>query len=64
MNRSVPPIPCSTIAARAASTAPSAPIPSAECGSVWPGANGVVPGRGPRRVSAAWLFPGTASYSA
>jgi hypothetical protein len=39
-------------------------MPSAECGSVWPGAKRAVPGRGASRVSAAWLFPGTASYSA
>ncbi len=43
---SVPPMLCSSIARLAARNPAKAPIPSAECGSVWPAAYFDTPSRG------------------
>ena len=39
-------------------------MPRPECGSVWPPACSLRPGRGRFTVAASWQLPGTASYSA
>ena len=64
MKRMVPVMPCFSMAALAASAPTSEPMPSAECGSVWPPAKRERPLRGWRHGTAAWQLPGTASYSA
>src|SRR5690606_20813674 len=64
VKRRVPARPCRCIAALVASSAARLDMPRPECGSVWPPACSLRPGRGRLTVAASWQLPGTASYSA